>query len=138
MSTSTDNAHAEKIAKMMNDKNKMLKGMGAGLTRIEESRFKSPMREEEEEEMEDWDEKHKAEYEKNKKFEKLIVDILSMKEKKEKMQLAFQKAQGMDDYLYNVGRLGSKVPIPLPPKFKIYDAEMFDGSRNPNNTLGDT
>jgi len=53
MSTSTDITHAEKIAKMMNDKNKMLKGMGACLTRIEG--FKSPMREEEEEEMEDWD-----------------------------------------------------------------------------------
>ena len=36
--------------------------------------------------MEDWDEKDKAKYEKNKKFEKLIMDTLAMKEKMEKMQ----------------------------------------------------
>lgn len=54
-----------------------------------------------------------------------------MKEEREKMQLAFRKAQGMDDYLYNMGGLGSKTPIPFPPKFKIYDAEKFDETGDP-------
>ena len=53
---------------------------------------------------------------------------MSMKEKMEKMQLAFRKAQGMDDYLYNMGGLSSKTPITLPPKFKISDVEKFDGT----------
>ena len=39
------------------------------------------------------------EYERNKQFEKLIVDTMAMREKMEKMQLTFRKAQGMDDYL---------------------------------------
>ena len=39
------------------------------------------------------------EYERNKQFEKLIADTMAMREKMEKMQLTFRKAQGMDDYL---------------------------------------
>ena len=46
----------------------------------------------------------------------------------EKMQLAFRKAQGMDDYLYNRGEVSLKAPIALPPKFKISNAEKFDGT----------
>ena len=46
----------------------------------------------------------------------------------EKMQLAFRKAQGMDDYLYNMGEVSLKAPIALPPKFKISNAEKFDGT----------
>ena len=61
-----------------------------------------------------------------------------MKEKVEKMQLAFRKAQGMDDCLYNMGGLSSKVPITLPPKFKISYVEKFDGTRILKNMLGDT
>ena len=61
-----------------------------------------------------------------KQFEMLIVDTVAMKEKMEKMQLAFCKAQGMDDCLYNMGSISSKTPIALPPKFKIYDAKKFD------------
>ena len=49
-----------------------------------------------------------------------------MREKMEKMQLAFHKAQGMDDCLYNMGGINSKTPIALPPKFKISDAKKFD------------
>ena len=45
-----------------------------------------------EEEMEEWDEKDKAEYERNKQFEKLTVETIAMREKMEKMQLAFHKA----------------------------------------------
>ena len=52
-------------------------------------------------------------------------------EKMEKMQLAFCKAQGMDDCLYNIGGISSKTPIALPLKFKISNAEKFDGTRGP-------
>ena len=46
----------------------------------------------------------------------------------EKMQFNFYKAQGMDDYLYNMEGVSSKTPIALPPKFKIFEAEKFDGT----------
>ena len=36
----------------------------------------------------------------------------------------------MDDYLYNMGEVSSKTSIALPPKFKIFDAEKFDGTRD--------
>ncbi|XP_030940444.1 uncharacterized protein LOC115965377 [Quercus lobata] len=49
----------------------------------------------------------------------------------EKMQLAFCKAQGMDDFLYNMGSISSKTPIAPPPKFKIFDAKFFNGTRDP-------
>ena len=51
-----------------------------------------------------------------------------MREKMEKIQLAFRKAQGMDDYLYNMGGVSSKALIALPPMFKIFDAEKFNGT----------
>ena len=51
------------------------------------------------------------------------------------MQLVFRKAQGMDDYLYNMGGLSSKIPIALPPKFKISDAENLDGTRDPKQQI---
>ena len=51
-----------------------------------------------------------------------------MKEKMEKMQQAFCKAQGMDDFLCTTGGLVSTPLALLPPKFKISDAENFDGS----------
>ena len=72
-------------------------------------------------------ERNKVEYERNKKFEKLIAETMAMREKIEKIQLAFRKAQGMDDYLYNIGGMSLKAPIALPPKFKISDVEKFDG-----------
>jgi len=84
-----------------------------------------------EEEKKEWYEKDKADYERNMKFEKLATDIVAMKEKMEKMQLAFCKAQGMDDYLYNMGGLSFKVPIALPRKFRISDAKKFDGTGDP-------
>ena len=82
------------------------------------------------EEEEDWDEKDKVEYERNKQFEKLIEETIAMREKMEKMHLFFHKVQGMDDYLYNMGGVSLKVPIALPPKFKICDVEKFDGTRD--------
>ena len=84
-----------------------------------------------EEEKEEWDEKDEADYVRNKEFEKLTTDTVAMKEKMEKMQLAFRKAQGMDDCLYNMGGLSSKAPIALPPKFKISNAEKFDKTGDP-------
>ena len=37
----------------------------------------------------------------------------------------------MDDCLYNMGGISSKISIALPPKFKISNAEKFDGTRDP-------
>ena len=37
-----------------------------------------------EEEMEEWDEKEKAEFERNKQFEKLLAETVAMREKMEK------------------------------------------------------
>ena len=37
----------------------------------------------------------------------------------------------MDDCLYNMGGTSSKTPIALPSKFKIFDVEKFDGTRDP-------
>ena len=73
-------------------------------------------------------EKDKKEYDMNKLFQKLTVKTIAMREKMEKMQLAFHKAEGMDDNLYNMGAVSSMAPIALPPKFKIFDAEKFDGT----------
>ena len=64
--------------------------------------------------MEEWDEKDKVDYERNKQFEKLTVETIAMKEKMEKMQLTFHKAQGMDDYLYNMEGMNTKNAIALP------------------------
>lgn len=91
MSTSIDNARVDMIAKIMDVENEMHERMGAGLTWLEESRFKRPIGEEEEEEIEDWHEKIKNKYEKE-KFKKLTADTLALKEKMEKMHLAFCKA----------------------------------------------
>ena len=81
-----------------------------------------------EEEVEERDENDKAKYERNKQFKKLIIETIAMREKMAKMQLAFCKVQGMDDYIYNMRGVSSKAPIALPPKFKISDAEKFDGT----------
>ena len=56
---------------------------------------------------------------------------MAMRKKMEKMQLACCKEQRMDDYLYNIGGMSSKAPIALPPKFKIFNAEKFDGTGDP-------
>ena len=41
----------------------------------------------------------------------------------------------MDDYLYNIGGVSSKTLIALPPKFKIFNAEKFDGTRDPKQHI---
>ena len=79
--------------------------MGSRLSKLEEPKIKKPVHVEinEEEEKEEWDERDKADYDRNKQLEKLTADTVAMKEKIEKMQLAFRKAQGMDNYLYKMG-----------------------------------
>ena len=129
---------AQKILKALDEHGEALKKMGGRLTRLEESRLKKSTYVEvhdDEEELEEWDEKEKVEYERNKQFEKLTIETVAMREKMEKMQLAFRKAQGMDDYLYNMGGVSSKVPIALPPKFKISDTEKFDGTGDPKHHI---
>ena len=94
MTTPSDTALAEKIYKVIEDQGKALEKMGTCLTKLEESKFKNPVVVDvnEEEDKEEWDEKDKTDYERNKQFEKLTAENLAMKEKMGKMQLAFHKA----------------------------------------------
>ena len=133
MVASINDILAQKIYKAIEDKGEALKKIGSCLSKLEEGKIKKPVHIEiiEEEEKEEWDERDKADHERNKQFEKLIMDTVAMKENMEKMRLAFCKTQGMDDCLYNMGGLSSKFPITLPPKFKISNAENFDGTRDP-------
>ena len=118
----------------MEEQSDALKKVGSCLTKLEEAKLKKPnpwVEVLDEEEGEDWDERDKVDYERNKQFEKLTAKTKSRREKMEKMQLAFRKAQRMDDCLYNMGGISSKTPIALPPKFKIFDTEKFDGIGDP-------
>ena len=40
-----------------------------------------------------------------------MAKTIAMRERMEKMQLAFRKAQGMDDCLYNMEGIASKLPL---------------------------
>ena len=68
--------------------------MGSHLTKLEVAKLRKPPCVEvlNEEEGEDWDERDKANYERNKLFEKLMAKTIAMRGKMEKMQLAFCKA----------------------------------------------
>ncbi|XP_030927757.1 uncharacterized protein LOC115954039 [Quercus lobata] len=131
MDAPIDDTTAQKIFKAIEEQNDILKKMGVCLTKLEDTKFKKSIHVDIYDEDEDWDEKDKAEYERNKQFEKLTADTVAIKEKMEKMQLAFRKAQGMDDCLYNMGGISSKTLIALPPMFKIFVAEKFDGTGEP-------
>ena len=89
-----DDMVAQKILKALDEHGDTLKKMGGHLTRLEEAKLKKPTHVEirDDEERDEWDERDKADNERIKKFEKLSVDTLAMKEKMEKMQLAFYKA----------------------------------------------
>ena len=129
-----EDSMAQKILKALDEHGEALKKLGGCLTRLEESKLKKLLHVEindDEEKVEEWDENDKTEYERNKQFEKLTIETMAIREKMEKMQLAFRKAQGMDDYLYNMGGVSSKSFIALPPKFKISDAKKFDGTGDP-------
>ena len=72
MTTSVEYSMAQKILKTLDEHGKALKKMGGCLTRLEESKLKKPSHVEihdDEEEVEEWDEKDKAEYERIKQFE---------------------------------------------------------------------
>ena len=133
MAAPIDATLAERLYKALEDQSETLKKMERSLSKLEESKLKKPINVEtnEEEEKEEWDEKNKVDYERNKQFEKLTAKTAALKEKMGKMQLAFHKAQGMDNCLYNLDGQNSKAPIVLPPKFKISDAEKFDGTGDP-------
>ena len=95
MATSSEDPMAQKILKTLDEHGEALKKMGGRLTRLEESRLKKSTHVEihnDEEEVEEWDKKDKAEYERNKQFEKLTVETIAMREKMEKMQLTFRKS----------------------------------------------
>ena len=101
-----EDSMAQKILKALDEHGEALKKLGGCLTRLEESKLKRSLHVEindDEEKVEEWDENDKTEYERNKQFEKLTIETMAIREKMEKMQLAFRKAQGMYDYLYNIG-----------------------------------
>ena len=131
---------AQNIFKAVKEKSDVLKKMGSHLIKLEDAKLKKPPCVEvlDEEEVEDRDEMDKVDHERNKPFEKLTAETIAIREKMEKMQLAFHKAQGMDDCLYNMGGIHSKTPIALPPKFKISDAKKFDELEIQSNMLEDT
>ena len=78
----------------MEEQRDTLKKMEGSLTKLEESKLKKTIHVDihDEEEGEDWDETDRDKYERNKQFEKLTADTVAMKEKMDKMQLAFHKA----------------------------------------------
>ena len=56
----------------------------------------------------------------------------------EKMQLAFRKAQGMDDWLYNMDGLGSKFLLHYLLNSRFLMQKSLMGLGILNNMLGDT
>ena len=92
MAASIDDANAQKIFEAIEEQSDVLKKMGSCLTKLEESKLKKSIHVDIHDEDEDWDERDKVEYERNKKFKKLTADTMAVKEKMEKMQLAFRKA----------------------------------------------
>ncbi|KAL0016161.1 hypothetical protein SO802_003230 [Lithocarpus litseifolius] len=126
---------AQEIFKVMEEQSDALKKMGNCLIKLEEVKLKKPNPQIEvfdEEEGEDWDKREKADYEGNKQFEKLMAETIALREKMDKMQLAFHKAQGMDDCIYNMGGISSKTPIALPLTLRLFRyAEKFDGIGDP-------
>ena len=94
MAAMIDEALVQKIYMAREDQAEAIKKMGGHLSKLEERKIKKLVHVEihDEEKKEEWDEKDKADYERNKQFEKLTANIVAMKEKMEKMQLAFRKA----------------------------------------------
>ena len=69
MATSLEDPMAQKILKTLEEHGEALKKMRGHLTRLEESKLKKPLHVEihdDEEEDEEWDEKERVEYERNK------------------------------------------------------------------------
>ncbi|KAK9998000.1 hypothetical protein SO802_017603 [Lithocarpus litseifolius] len=71
MTNSLEDLMTQKILKALDEHGEALKKMGGHLTRLEESKLKKPSHVEihdDEEEVEEWDEKDRVEYERNKQF----------------------------------------------------------------------
>ena len=88
MTTSMEDSMVQKILKALDKHGEALKKMGGHLTRLEDSKLKKSAHveiDDDEEEVEEWDEKDKEEYERNKQFEKLTVVAIAMREKMEKI-----------------------------------------------------
>ena len=116
MAAPIDDETAQRIFKAMEEQSNVLKKIGSRLTKLEEAKLKKAVHVEiaNDKEGEGWDERDKADQERNKQFEKLTTETVAMKQKMDKLQLAFRKAQGMDDFLYNMGGISSRTPITLP------------------------
>ena len=74
--TSIEDPTVQKILKALDEHGEALKKMVGSFTRLEESKLKKPPHVEiydDGEEEEEWDEKDKVEYERNKQFEKLTT-----------------------------------------------------------------
>ena len=91
MTVPIDNMLAKKIYKAIEDQGEVVKKIGSRLLKLEEIKIKKLVHIDINEEQ-DKDERDKADYERKKKFEKLTTETVAMKEKMEKMQLAFRKA----------------------------------------------
>ena len=94
MDAPIDDTTAQKIFKAIKEQNDVLKKMGGHLTKLEETKLKKSIRVDIHDEDEDWDESDKAEYERNKQFEKLTVDTVAIKEKMEKCNWPFARPKG--------------------------------------------
>ena len=94
MSTPLDETMAQKILKALDKHGDALKKIRSCLTKLEETKLKKAEHVEvlDDEEVEDWDGSDKADFERNKQFKKLMAKTIAMREKMEKMQLAFRKA----------------------------------------------
>ena len=94
MAAPIDDTMAQKILKALDEHGDTLKKMGSRLTKLEEAKLKKAahVKIHNFEEMEDWDERDKVDYEKNKQFKKLTTETITIREKMEKMQLSFRKA----------------------------------------------
>ena len=76
MTTSVEDSMVQKILKDLDEHDEAFKKMEGRLTRLEESKLKKSSHvifSDDEEEVEEWDEKDKVEYERNKQFEKLTT-----------------------------------------------------------------
>ena len=82
MTTSVEDSMAQKFLKTLDEHGEAL------LTRLKEVKLKKSSHVEindDEEKVEEWDKKDKAEYERNKQFEKLTIETIAMREKIETM-----------------------------------------------------
>ena len=99
------------------------------LAKIEEAQKNSGI---ENEERRNEEGKAKVAIERNKEFEAFTE---SFKEKMEFMQKAFQKTQGIDDYLATMGGITKEEVSQLPPKFVIPKTDRFTRVGDPKQHL---